>query len=299
MKNCRLLFLLLFAAVQPLFSAEEKLCDSLVESGAEVTKVASGFLFTEGPAVAADGRVFFTDQPNDRIYIWDENSGVSLFLEGCNRSNGLFFNRDGGLVSCADEKNELLLFDMEGTSTLLCSDFEDKHLNAPNDLWIAPNGGIYFTDPYYHRTWWSADHKEIQSTRGVYFLNQNGELSRQVADLKTPNGIVGTPDGKMLYVADIEAEKTWRYTILPDGSLADKQLFASVGSDGMTIDNRGNVYLTFGKVWVFNPAGKLICEIEFPEEPANICFGGAARNTLFVTARTSVYCLKMSVKGVD
>jgi gluconolactonase len=130
-------------------------------------------------------------------------------------------------------------------------------------------------------------------------LSPRGRISRVVDDFKTPNGLIGTPDGKTLYVADIEAKKIWKYSILPNGSLSNKTFFAPHGSDGMTIDNRGNVYLTYRKVWVYNPKGELIHEIVPPESPSNVCFGGKKRNTLFITARTSVYTLKMRVKGVD
>lgn len=271
----------------------------LIAKGAEIETAADGFAFTEGPAVAADGRVFFTDQPNDRIHVWDENSGVSLWLEGTGRSNGMYFNAKGQLVTCADEKNQLAYFDENKKLHVIHEDFDGKHLNAPNDLWIDPAGGIYFSDPYYHRDWWPVGHQEVQDTRGVYYLSTDGKIMRVIDDFERPNGLIGTPDGKVLYVADIQAGKTWRYDIQPDGSLANKTFFAANGSDGMTMDNKGNVYLTSGKVWVYSPKGKLLEEIEFPEKPANICFGGANRKTLFVTARKGVYTLRMKVKGVD
>ena len=273
--------------------------DKLIKKNAKIEMVKTGFGFTEGPAVASDGKVYFTDQPNDRIHIWDEKSGISLYLEGTGRSNGMYFNDKGQLVTCADEKNQLAYFDENKKLIVIHENYNGKHLNAPNDLWISPNGGIYFTDPYYHRTWWAEDHKEIQDTQGVYYLNTNGDITRVGHDFERPNGIIGTPDGKTLYVADIKAEKIWKHNINADGNLSNKTFFAPHGSDGMTIDSKGNVYLTYGKVWVYNPAGELIKEIEIPEKPANICFGGKKRNILFITARTSVYTLKMKVKGVD
>lgn len=271
----------------------------LIAKNAKVQKAGDGFSFTEGPAVASDGRVYFTDQPNDRIYIWDEKEGISLYLEGTGRSNGMYFNAKGQLVTCADEKNELAYFDENKKLISIHEGYNGKHLNAPNDLWIAPNGGIYFSDPYYHRSWWAEGHKEIQDTRGVYYLSTDGKITRVINDFETPNGLIGTPDGKTLYVADIQAGKTWKYDIQEDGSLTNKTFFAPNGSDGMTIDDQGNVYLTSGKVWVYNQGGELIEEIEFPEQPANVCFGGKKRNILFVTARKGVYTLEMNIKGVD
>ena len=272
---------------------------SVIAKNAQVEKAGTGFTFTEGPAVASDGRVFFTDQPNDRIYVWDEKKGIELWLEGTGRSNGMYFNAKGQLVTCADLHNQLAYFDENKKLHVIHEGYNEKHLNAPNDLWIAPNGGIYFSDPYYHRKWWDVGHKEIQDVRGVYYLSPTGDIKRVIDDFETPNGLIGTPDGEILYVADIQAKKIWKYKIQPDGTLADKTFFAPHGSDGMTIDNKGNVYLTSVKVWVYSPKGELITEIEVPENPANVCLGGKKRNTLFITARTSVYTLKMNVKGVD
>lgn len=282
-----------------LLAPEKKDSPGIIAKNAVIEQAGSGYTFTEGPAVAPDGKVYFTDQPNDRIYVWDEKTGVSLWLEGTGRSNGMYFNSRGVLVTCADEKNQLAYFDKNKKLVVMHEGFDGKHLNAPNDLWISPGGGIWFTDPYYHRPWWPEGHKEIQDVRGVYYLSPDGKISRVIDDFKTPNGIIGTPDGKILYVADIQADVTWKYNIEPDGSLTNKTLFAPKGSDGMTIDNEGNVYLTSGKVWVYNSKGELIQEIEFPEAPANVCFGGKKRNVLFVTARKGVYTLKMNVKGVQ
>lgn len=288
---------LLFISLSTFSQQENK--NKLFAKKAKVKMIKTGFAFTEGPAVHKNGSVFFTDQPNDKIHIWDEKKGFSVYLDSSRRSNGLYFNAKQQLVACADEKNQLVYFNDEKKPVVIQENFEGKHLNAPNDLWIAPNGSIYFTDPYYHRSWWNANHKEIQDTRGVYHVNTNGEMKRVVNDFKKPNGIIGTPDGKTLYVADIEDQKIWKYDITSNGSLTNKTFFAPHGSDGMTIDNKGNIYLTFGKIWVYNKKGVLIKEIEIPEKPANVCFGGKKRNILFITARKSIYTLKTKVKGVN
>lgn len=271
----------------------------IIAKDAIIEQAGSGFLFTEGPTTDKDGRVYFTDQPNDKIYIWDENDGISLWLEGSGRSNGMFFDSNNILFTCADEKNELAYFDEDKNLVPLCDSYNSKHLNGPNDVWVSPSGGIYFTDPYYHRKWWGNEHREVQDVRGTYYLSSNGQISLEINDFKTPNGLVGTADGKTLYVADIESGKTWRYDIEKNGKLTNKTFFASHGSDGMTIDNMGNIYLTSGKVWVYNSNGSLIEEIDFPESPSNVCFGGKDRNILFVTARTGIYTLKMNVNGVN
>lgn len=272
---------------------------SLIEKGAKVIKIAGGYAFTEGPSVAPDGRVFFTDQPNDKIFIWNEKDNtIATFLQSCERSNGTYFNKKGELVACADLHNRLVVFGMDGKQRTIAENYDGQPLNAPNDLWIAPNGGIYFSDPYYARNYWEQGRKEMQDKRGVYYLNPEGKVIRVIDDYKQPNGLIGTPDGKTLYVSDINDRKIWKYDIQPDGTLANKTFFAPEGSDGMTIDQQGNVYLTNKVVSVFNSKGENIARIEVPEQPSNVCFGGKKRNILFITARTSVYTLKMRVKGV-
>ena len=269
----------------------------LIEKGAVVTKAGGGYSFTEGPSTAPDGRVFFTDQPNDKIEVWSENGTISNFTQSSERSNGTEFNKKGELVTCADLHNRLLAFSLDGTHRILAETFNGNPLNAPNDLWIAPNGGIYFSDPYYARNYWEPGRKEVQDTRGVYYMNPEGKIIRVIQDYKQPNGLVGTPDGKILYVSDINDRKIWKYSINSDGTLSNKSLFAPEGSDGMTIDKHGNVYLTNSCVSVFNAKGESIAKITIPEQPSNLCFGGKKRNILFITARTSVYTLKMRVSG--
>lgn len=272
----------------------------LIAKGSTVTKVGGGYSFTEGPSVAPDGRVFFTDQPNDKIDVWDEKGNtITTFMQPSERSNGTYFNKQGELVACADLHNRLVAFTMDKKRRILAENFNGQPLNAPNDLWIAPNGGIYFTDPYYHRDYWIEGRKEVQDKRGVYYLDTQGKVTRVIDDYKQPNGLIGTPDGKTLYVSDINDKKIWKYSIQADGSLSDKTFFAPEGSDGMTIDHKGNVYLTNKFVSVFDKTGKKIAAIEVPESPSNVCFGGKSRHTLFITARKGVYTLKMKVKGVN
>jgi gluconolactonase len=272
--------------------------EDVVAPGAKLEKLSSGFEFTEGPASNAAGDVFFTDQPNNRILKWSVEGKLSTFLEPCGRSNGLCFDRDGQLWACADEKNELWRIDPQGKATVVLKDFEGKLLNGPNDLWILPEGGIFFTDPFYKRSYWKRDKME-QNKEAVYYLSADRKkLSRVVDDLKQPNGIIGTPDGKHLYVADIGAGKTYVYEIQLEGRLANKRLFCELGSDGMTIDREGNVYLTGKGVTVFNPSGKQIAHIAVDEPwTANVCFGGKDMQTLFITASKGLYSIRMQTKG--
>jgi gluconolactonase len=270
----------------------------VIAPGAQLEKLADDFKFTEGPAADAEGNVFFTDQPNDRILQWSVGGKVSTWMQPCGRSNGLCFDAHGNLWACADEKNELWCIDLKGKATVVVKDYQGKLLNGPNDVWIRPDGGVYFTDPFYKRPYWQRGPKE-QEVEGVYFLAPDrAKLSRVAADLEQPNGIIGTPDGKILYVADIRAKKTYTYDVQPDGSLAGKRLFCTMGSDGMTLDNEGNVYLTGKGVFVFDRQGKQIEHIAVAEPwTANVCFGGKDRRTLFITATRGLYSLRMRVQG--
>lgn len=267
-------------------------------AGAKAEKLIGGFKFTEGPAPDADGNVYFTDQPNDRILIWSTDGKLSTFLEPCGRSNGLCFDKEGRLWACADEKNGLWRIDVNTKQkTVVVKDYNGKLLNGPNDVWVRPDGGAYFTDPFYKRPYWKRGPGE-QGAQAVYYVSPDGKVTRVDADYKQPNGIVGTPDGKTLYVADIGAGKTYAYDIQPDGSLKNRRPFCPQGSDGMTIDDEGNVYLTGKGVTVYDKAGKKIDQIDVPEGwTANVCFGGKDMRTLFVTASTGLYAVKMRVKG--
>lgn len=272
---------------------------SVVADGAVAVKVGTGYAFTEGPAVDAKGNVFFTDQPNDKIYRWSTNGNIAVYMEGAGRSNGLYVDKKGNLWSCADGNNEMWRIDKNKKHTVVVSRFEGKRLNGPNDLWIDPRGGVYFTDPFYKRDYWQHSEPEL-AKQDVYYLSPDGKTVSVVAtDFEQPNGIVGSGDGKLLYVADIRGRKTYVYDILGDGRLGERRLFTEMGSDGMTIDREGNVYLTGKGVTVFDKSGKQIAHIDIDEPwTANVCFGGKDRKTLFITASRSVYTVKMNVKGV-
>jgi gluconolactonase len=274
---------------------------SPVAPGATVEKLAGGFEFTEGPTVDVDGNVYFTDQPNDRILKWSIDGKLTTFMQPCGRSNGLCFDKDGTLWACADEKNELWAIDVPTKhKTVVVKDFKGKLLNGPNDLWVRPDGGIYFTDPFYKRPYWKRGPQE-QEKQGVYYWAKSDKSVTLVdGDTKQPNGIVGTADGTTLYVSDIGAGRTYKYDIQADGTLKNRALFCTQGSDGMTLDEAGNVYLTGKGVTVYDKAGKKVAQIDVPESwTANVCFGGKDMTTLFITAGKGLYAVKMRVKGAS
>jgi len=295
--NLRLTSFILLSSALPVLAAES----TIIAPGAKLEKLADGFEFTEGPACDRDGNVFFTDQPNDRILKWSIEGKLSTSMQPCGRANGLSFDHEGNLWACADEKNELWKIDPKGKTTVMIKDYQGKLLNGPNDVWIRPgDSGLYFTDPFYKRPYWKRGPKEQSCEAVYYFTPADKKLARVIDDLQQPNGIIGTPDGKTLYVADIAAKQTFLYDIKPDGSLTNKNLVCKLGSDGMTIDNQGDIYLTGNGVTVFDSKGKQIEHIPVPESwTANVCFGGKDRQTLFITASKGLYGLRMNVKGVD
>ena len=302
MKKNQLTFFLSALIILGLSSckSQQNISKGIIAKDAKLTLVSDEYEFTEGPAVDKNGDIYFTDQPNDRIVKWDAATNtVSDYMKPSGRANGLYFDHDGNLLAAADEKNELWSIAPDKKVTVLIGDYDGKKLNGPNDLWVDLAGGIYFTDPFYKRPWWEHSEPE-QSARRVYYLSKGSSIPKIVAeDFEQPNGIIGSPDGKMLYISDIGAKKTFVYTVDANGNLSNKKLFTDMGSDGMTLDNLGNLYLTGKGVTVFNSKGEQIEHIDVPENwTANVTFGGPDQKTLFITAMDSAYTLEMNVNGV-
>ncbi len=272
----------------------------MIAPGAKLEKLAGGFAFTEGPTCDQAGNLFFVDQPNNRIMEWNAMGKLSTFMQPSGHANGMMFDADGNLIACADEHNQLWSITPDKTVTVLVKDYHGKYLNGPNDVWVAPNGAMYITDPFYRRNWWDHDTMALSNEEVFYLSADRKNLVRVTDDLKKPNGITGTPDGKTLFVADIEADRTWRYDIQPDGSLTNKTQFCAKGSDGMTIDEDGDLYLCGHGVTVFDKAGKQIEHINVPEAwTANVSFGGKDHQMLFITASKSFYSIQLRVKGAN
>ncbi len=274
--------------------------ESVTAPGAKLEKLSGEFIFTEGATCDAHGNVFFVDQPNDRIMEWSADGKLSTFMHPSGHANGMMFDAQGNLIACADERDQLWSIAPDKTVTVLITNYQGKYLNGPNDVWIAPNGGMFITDPFYKRPWW--DHTTMALPKEeVFYLSPDRKTLTQVTDdLKKPNGITGTPDGKELFVSDIGAGQTWKYDIQPDGALTNKTLFCKLGSDGMTIDAEGNLYLTGNGVTVFNSAGTQIDHIAVPEKwSANLCFSGPERKTLFITASGSLYSIRLTHAGAN
>ena len=284
-------------------AAESARAQSLTAPGAAVVKLADGFRFTEGPTANSKGDVYFVDDPNCKIHVWSvADKKVSVFIEESAHANGMYFDKNDNLYVCEGGTGSVVMYTPDGKRTVVANKFGARHFNKPNDLWVAPNGGIYFTDPQYGNNF-----HVVQDGEHVYYILPDRSKVLRVIEtgegrgFVKPNGIVGTPDGKLLYVADINGTMVYRYNIQEDGTLTGKHPFAPVAVDGMTIDEKGNVYLTDMRqsdIVIYSPAGEVIQRIKPPEHPANVCFGGPEFKTLFITARTSLYSIEMNVKGV-
>jgi gluconolactonase len=273
----------------------------LFEPGTQPKLISKQFSFTEGASTDKKGNVFFTDQNNNKIWKYDTDGNLTLFMDSAGRSNGMYIDKKGNLIACADENEQLWSISPDKKVTVLLKDYKGHLFNGPNDVWVnRKTGGLYITDPYYQRPWWTRRKSDLDGQK-VYYLPKNATEPIIVADgLLQPNGIVGTPDGKYLYVADIKASKTYRYNINKDGTLSEKTLFTASGSDGMTLDSKGNIYLTGKGVTIFNPEGKQIAHIAINEPwTANICFSGKHKDVLFLTSSKAVYTFQMKVKGVE
>jgi gluconolactonase len=293
------LFLFLPAFFALTLSAQDNGLSGIIQDGARLEKLAGDFEFTEGPVADKAGNVYFTDQPNDRILVWNNQKGISVFLQPSGRSNGLTFDKDGNLWTCADNKNEIWKISPDKKVEIVAGLFQGKAFNGPNDIWIIPSGGIYFTDPFFKRSYW--DHTDMpQEKQRVYYITPDHKnVTIAIDDLLQPNGIIGTPDGKKLFIADMRGNKTWSYTINDDGTLTDKKLFCEMGSDGITMDAAGDLYLTGRGVTVFDPSGKKLGNIPVPESwTANVCFGDPDHKSLYITASKGLYRIKLKVKGM-
>jgi gluconolactonase len=271
---------------------------SVVAEGAIFQPIAGEYRFTEGGTADANGDVYFSDIPENRIYRWNSSNGsVQLVTDKLNRPNGLSFSPSGDLMVCESGARRIVTITANNNIRNSANELNGLRFNSPNDLWLDPFGGVYFTDPRYGK---NRDDMEMDGEFVFYFRPGKNRATIVDRNLTRPNGITGTPDGKALYVADPGDNKTYVYQIEPNGGVSNRELFVERGSDGMTLDSRGNVYLTNeDSVWVYTPNGGLVSRLPLPDgaRPTNVCFGGPARSTLFVTARNTAFTLAMKVTG--
>ncbi len=267
----------------------------VVAEGAQPELVRGEFAFTEGPAREATGSVVFSDVRASERFRWTPETGeVTLVAEDTGGANGMYFAPDGRLVVCEGERGRMTAITPEGEVTVLADEYAGARFNRPNDFWVAPDGGVYFTDPLYGQGELTQDGEHV-----YYIPPGGGEVVRIIDWMVKPNGLIGTPDGRVLYITDHGDGTTWRFTVAEGGALTERALFVEHGGDGMTIDAEGNVYLATEGVMAFTPEGELIEQIDLPVRPTNMCFAGPDLRTLFVTARDSVFTVQMRVQGAE
>jgi gluconolactonase len=284
--------------------------DRIVPEGVEVVELNpdTEFRFTEGPCWdEKTGVLYFSDIPNNRIMNLLPDDTFSVFREPSDAANGLMFDAEGNLISCDGGGRRVSMLDSDGNvAKVLAESYDGKKLNSPNDLVIDGKGGIYFTDPRYG----NRDGIE-QDIEAVYYLRPDGTLIRVVDDVGRPNGVILSPDGKTLYVADTEREYIRAYDVQQDGTVTKGGDFGKLPpvirggresrnyTDGMTIDVEGNLYAATGSgIEIFDKEGNYVGAIKVPKPPANCTFGGPDNKTLFITARTSLYKIQLKVAGV-
>ena len=277
----------------------------VIAPGAKLEKLGEGFTGPEAPAADRDGNVFFTELSKNRIVKWNAADGkFSEWLTPSGLAKGLYFDKAGNLLATAVEKGELWSIAPDKTVTVLATNFGGKQFNGPKDLWISPDGGVYFTDPYFTERFMIRDPNARMAGQHVYFMAPDRRtVTQATTDLSRPYGIIGTPEGKVLYVGELVGLSIWAYDILPDGELTNKRLFYDRSSQGITIDVEGNVYRTWSEgVTVLDKTGREIEQIHMPKGSSlnlNVTFGGKDRDLLFITGWGDVYGLKMRVKGAD
>src|SRR2546423_979359 len=268
----------------------------------EVKKVHGGFQFTEGPAADRDGNLYFSDVAGDKLYKIDAKGELSTILDPSHHTNGLMLNAAGNIVACEMDGRLIEVNPKTKEAKSLADGYEGKRFNAPNDLVIDRDGGIYFTDPHFR-----APDPLPQGVRAFYYRAPEGKVTRLAEIEAAPNGIILSPDEKTLYVIPSLQAEMLAYPVEAPGKIGQQRVFCTLkqasgktngGGDGLTIDSKGNVYITSALgIQVFNPQGNLLGIIEFPEQPANCTFGGKDLKTLYATARTSVYSVPMSATG--
>jgi gluconolactonase len=297
----------ILAAFLTIGIAQAESGNSLVEPGAKVKKLAGGMKFTEGPVwLPKEKKLVFSDIPNSKLMQWSEKDGLSVFRESEN-ANGNILDLEGRIISCQHGARNVIRIEADGSTTVLADKYDGKRFNSPNDVAIRSDGSLWFTDP----PWGLTGAHEIPG-HWVYKLNpKTGKVDVVHKELAMPNGIVFSPDESRIYIADTGGHQRHPdakfhefppsiqcHEVGEDGKLGKKLFHIEAGSDGMAVDVNGNLYTTHrGKIHIYDANGNELEQIDVPESPANVCFGGDDFKTLFITARTSLYSVRMKYPG--
>jgi gluconolactonase len=272
---------------------------TIVESG-DPERLATGFQFTEGPIWLPDGSLLFSDIPANRIYRWTAESNIEVWREPTGNSNGLTLDREGRLIACEHTTRRVSRTEGDGTVITLADQYQGKRLNSPNDVVVKSDGTIYFTDPPYG----IEPEEREQPCNGVYRILMDGTIELLIDDFDRPNGLAFSPDESILYVDDSPRRHVRAFDVQADGRLTNSRILADLdhpqpGSpDGMKVDEAGHLFVTGATgIWVFEPDGTHLGVIVTPERPANCAWGDADRKSLYITARTSLYRIRVKVPG--
>ena len=282
--------------------------DNIVPKGSKLEKIATGFMFTEGPIWnAAKKCLYFSDIPANKMWKWTEAKGAELFRDPSGKSNGLTLDKQGRLLACEHANRRVSRTESDGKVVTIADKYNGKKLNSPNDVVVKSDGSVYFSDPPYGL---SADFGNLGEQelpfQGVYRLSPDGKtLTLLVDDFDRPNGLAFSPDESILYIDDTARVHIRVFDVKPDGTIANGRVFADLTSnaegnvDGMKVDSEGNIYVTGpGGVSIFDSSGDKLGIIEMPEVSANVAWGDDDWKTLFITASTSLYRIKLNIQGV-
>jgi gluconolactonase len=279
----------------------------VVGDSVDFERLGTGFLFTEGPLWhPGEQFLLFSDMPGDVIRRWDAKDGVKVFREPSNKSNGLAFDRQGRLLACEHATSRVTRTEPDGKITVLASHFGGKELNSPNDIIVRSDGAIYFTDPTYGRAeYYGVPRPQHLTFQGLYRIDPNsGTLQLLADDFAQPNGLCFSLDERRLFVNDTDRQHIRVFDVQPNGDLASSRIWAETAGkgegapDGMKIDVEGNVYCCGpGGIHVFASNARSIGVIQMPEYTANFAWGDADMRSLFITASTSLYRIRVKVPG--
>ncbi len=291
--------------VQVQVEAYDNAIRQIVPEEVTLEQIATGFGFTEGPIWCGD-YLLFSDIPRNRIVRWRMLSNgpeVTTFRSPSGNSNGQTLDRSGRLITCEHSTRRVTRTEVDGSISVLAERYEGRRLNSPNDVVVRSDGSVYFTDPSFglrNLTDW----KELPFN-GVYRLAPDGELVLLVDDFDMPNGLAFSPDESVLYIDDWARRHIRAFDANPDGSISNGRVLIEMQSpeagvpDGMKVDQQGNIYCTGpGGFWVMEPGGKCLGRILMPELPANLAWGDPDWRTLYITARSSIYRLRLVVPGI-
>lgn len=260
-----------------------------------VETVQTGFKFTEGPLWLRDQGLIFSDVPGDTIYHADKR----VFRNPSGQSNGITLDPQGRVVNVEHKGRRVVRAEADGSLTVIADRYQGKRLNSPNDVVVRSDGTVYFTDPPFALPKRLQDPAAELDFAGVFMVTPKGELRVLARDFAMPNGLALSPDEKTLYVDDTELGLIRAFDVAPDGVCSNERKFCDVPEpDGMKVDTQGNIWCTGGVLWVFSPKGETLQKVEFPQEPSNCTFGDADYKTLYVTARTGVYKVRVTVPGI-